>query len=92
MNINNITEVLNDGHYPAANCRSLGSRLGVPQDFMENVEANHRGNVQRQLNDILLYWLNNDGDASWNKLANSLERCNYRVLADSIRKKQKSGT
>ena len=60
---------------------------------MENVEADHRGNVQDQLVKILRYWLNNDRDASWNKLANSLERCNYRVLADSILgKKQKSGT
>jgi len=67
----------------------LGVELGIGLNIIGNIENDHQG-AQSRLLHVLQHWLDNDPEASWNKLANALEFCNYRVLADFIRKRQTS--
>ena len=42
---------------------------------------------QKMMQDVLQYWLENDKDKSWMKLAEAIKECGYGVLADNIRSK-----
>ena len=37
-----------------------------------------------QLADIFEHWLNNDLEASWDKVADALEKCDHKILAYTI--------
>ena len=43
-------------------------------------------NAQNLLTKVVSFWLQNDSEKSWKKLADALERSSYKLLADSIRK------
>ena len=43
-------------------------------------------NVQNLLTKVVSFWLQNDSEKSWKKLADALERCSYKLLAVNIRK------
>ena len=43
-------------------------------------------NVQNLLTKVVSFWLQNDIEKSWKKLADALERSSYKLLADNIRK------
>ena len=42
------------------------------------------GNSDSILTDIINYWLNNDVNKSWNKLAEALINCGYKVIGNAI--------
>jgi len=37
------------------------------------------------MQDVLKYWLDTDSDMSWSKLAEAVELCGYKGLAEKIR-------
>ena len=37
--------------------------------------------------DVITYWINNDGEASWEKLATALKKCDHTVMAKKIQSK-----
>ena len=43
-------------------------------------------NVQNLLTKVVSFWLQNDSEKSWKKLADAIERCSYKLLAVNIRK------
>ena len=43
-------------------------------------------NAQNLLTKVVTFWLQNDSEKSWKKLADALERSSYKLLADNIRK------
>ena len=49
------------------------------------------GDVKGMLIDVLNYWLETDPRKSWSKLAEALEDCNHRVVAEKIRSTESFG-
>ena len=90
LEIRYILEVLYDGEFSAAKCQDLGLMLGVKQHQILNIQSNHVGQVQAQLVGILEYWLRNNLNPSWRKLANALGKCGYGNLASTICGKEQS--
>ena len=76
--------MLNTGEFPAANCEELGLALGIKNYVLHNIRSNRRGQVLLQLADIFEHWLNNDLEASWDKVADALEKCDHKILAYNI--------
>ena len=62
----------------------LGLHLNVEPNIIDGIEKD-RTTVLSRLSHVLQHWLNNDPEASWSKLANALQSCNYRNLANIIR-------
>ena len=89
LTVHNILEVLNTGEFPAANCEELGLALDIKKYVLHNILSNRRGQVTLQLADIFEHWLNNDLEASWDKVADALEKCGYKKLAYIISGKMK---
>ena len=52
---------------------------------MKTFQADSR-NAQNLLTKVVSFWLQNDIEKSWKRLADALERCSYKLLADNIRK------
>ena len=65
----------------------LGIQLGVTDASLRNIEANHKGDVQRCKTEMLRVWLQSDPTNSWKELATALERMGKKVLAQSLLEK-----
>ena len=63
----------------------LGKFLGISAAVIERLAHDSGSNSERLLSVVIDYWLRNDIDQSWSKLADALQLCNYRVLAENIR-------
>lgn len=74
----------------AGQWRSLCLRLGLVYNSLSNIEANHRGQVERQLEEGLSEWLRKKYDQSrysppsWRVLANALRSINEIATAEGI--------
>ena len=71
-----------------SNWSKLGINLGVPQHQRNSIAANIAGKPHGQgeaLTSVLDFWLRNDLEASWEKLASAVEECSDVVLANKIR-------
>ena len=66
---------------------NLGSRLGVKIFTLRNIEASHRGDVQRCKTEMLFAWLRSGPTHPWTKLATTLECMGNKVLAQKILEK-----
>ena len=62
--------------------------LDIPQGRLSTFETNHPNNADRVLMDVITYWIDNDGEASWDKLATALEKCEHAVMAKKIQSKK----
>ena len=49
------------------------------------------GEVKGMLIDVLGYWLETDPRKSWSKLAEAVEDCDHRVLAEKLRSTKQYG-
>ena len=66
----------------------FGTMLDVPYYELKKIESsNSKGSVERCKIEILQYWLDNNIDASWKKIARALEQVNQLVLAATIKQK-----
>ena len=61
--------------------------LDVPQGRLSTFEANRPNNADGVLMDVITYWIDNDGEASWERLATALEKCGHAVMAKKIQSK-----
>ena len=71
-----------------SNWSQLGINLGVPQHQRNSIAANIAGKPHGQgeaLTSVLDFWLRNDLEASWEKLASAVEMSSGVVLANKIR-------
>ena len=66
---------------------NLGIKLGVKHSTLTDIEASHRGDVQRCKTEMLCAWLKSGPTNPWKKLATTLECMGNKVLAQKILEK-----
>ena len=69
----------------------LGVELEISVGELATIEANNYNDVDKARIKLLDYWLRNDQEASWSKLAGALCEVGYRDLSNSILKKYVGG-
>ena len=52
----------------------LGIQLRVPPDRLDKIEDDYRHSADRKLSEVLMWWLQNEKDPSWNKICEALRR------------------
>ena len=52
----------------------LGVQLGIEPHGLKKIEKNHPQDVDRQMAEVIEYWLRNSSDCSWGALANAVEK------------------
>ena len=67
----NILNVLHEAGFADAHWKLLGQQL-IELTALQNIDANHRGNPHLCMIDTISQWLNNDLEASWEKLAGAV--------------------
>ena len=65
----------------------LGISLGIEHSHLKKIEADHKGDTERCKMEMLVFWINNDGNASLEKLTRALEEIDCRNLARHLRDK-----
>ena len=78
---NSFLQFLIKEHFPAGKARQLGVFLDVPQERLHTFAVNNPDGV---LMDVITYWIDNDGEASWDRLATVLEECGHAVMAKKV--------
>ena len=79
LTLNNITSFLN-----CPSCwNKLGIRLDIDKHELDRIELQYRGDLQRCMNEMLQFWLNNK-DCSWSKLICALKAIDLRNVADKL--------
>ena len=63
--------------------------LGIKMEVIQVIQADCPLNNNTAKLRLFNYWLNNDSEASWNKLTAALEKLDKRVLAKRISDKMK---
>ncbi len=68
----------------------LGLALGVKNSILEKIKKNVPSDVTECLMEMLSHWLNNDDEATWEKLCSTLEKepVGYNNLARRIHSKR----
>ena len=62
-------------------------RLRIKYSVLKEIEVDHKGGgVERCKTEMLVYWRDNDKNASLKKLTDALEEANYGRLAKYIRR------
>ena len=61
----------------------LGLQLGLPVHILNNIRCNP--DINSHMRDMLYAWLQYDHEASWEKLAATLDTMGWKVVADNIR-------
>ena len=74
-------------NFPCSEARRLGTFLDLSYSKLQDLSHNNMGNVEGLMMDVLIYWLETDPEKSWTKLAEAVEDCGYRILAEEIRQK-----
>ena len=52
----------------------LGVQLGIESHELDKIEENHPRDVNRQMIEVIKYWLRNSSDCSWGALAIAVEK------------------
>ena len=67
---------------------SLGIQLGLTPGTLSSIESNHPHDADRCKIDVLDWWLRNEQDGTWEKLAQALEAMRgHDVLVQKLREK-----
>ena len=65
----------------------LGVSLGIKHSYLKKIEADYRGDVECCKTEMLSFWIDNDENASMEKLTQALEEIGHRNLAKRLRDK-----
>ena len=87
LNVNNLVKKLSG--FDSSKWRGLGLQVDVPHSQLSTIATNVAGRADAQKEALIStvdYWLRNDTNASWEKLATAVEKCDHTVLANKIRK------
>ena len=76
----------------AAKWYQLGIQLEIPVATLSTIESDHPRDAQRCMTEMLVQWLRNAPECSWQKLTEALEAMGgYRALVEKLRKKTSQG-
>ena len=64
----------------------LGIQMGVPSHKLKKIELDYPNDVDRRKHEVVSHWMCNDAEASLSSLADILEECEQKVLAEKLRK------
>ena len=85
LNLTNIETGLIQNGFDVEHAYKLGEQLIVPPQTIQTVVKSNGGlDWDKILTEIIIYWLNNGLDLSWESLANALSRCDYDRIATVI--------
>ena len=87
IKFNSVMQFLIEEYFPGGEARKLGLLLDVPEGRIQTFITNHPHNADGVLIDVITYWIDNDREASWDRLATVLEKCGHAVMAKKIRSK-----
>ena len=88
LTVNNVVKELNG--FDSSKWKDLGLQVDVPNSKLSTIATNVAGKADAQEEALIStvdYWLRNDEYASWEKLATAVEKCDYAVLANKIRRR-----
>ena len=68
----------------------LALYLGIKMEVLQKIQAKCLLDIDKAKLRLYTYWLDNDSEASWNKLTAALENMDKCVLAKNISEKMKS--
>ena len=87
-----ILDSLNECDFPIKNWHGLGLRLGLKKITLDEIEADHPGDVSRCLTECLSKWLrrvdnvDRRGGATWDSLSCALKRIKEITVAEMLDK------
>ena len=69
----------------------LGIQLGLTPGLLNTIERNHPHDAERCKTEVLTWWLQNAEERSWEKIAEALNKIEYKVLAEKLKGKMLQG-
>ena len=84
LEANKVIRFLKEERFSASKARQLGVFLDVPQEQFHTFIVNHPNNADGVLMDVITYWIDNDREASWDRLATALKKCGHAVMAKKV--------
>ena len=69
----------------------LGIQLGLSPGLLHTIESNHPRDADRCKTEVLTWWLQNAEQRSWDKIAEALDKIEYKVLAVKLKRKSFQG-
>ena len=64
----------------------LGVQLGLTLGLLDTIESNYPRDAERCKTEVLTWWLQNTEERSWEKIAEALDKIEYKVLAEKLRR------
>ena len=64
----------------------LGVQLGLTPGLLDTIESNYPRDTERCKTEVLTWWLQNAEQRSWEKIAEALDKMEYKVLAEKLRR------
>ena len=86
LNVNNVVKELSG--FDSSKWRDLGLQVDVSHSQLSTIATNVAGRADAQKEALISTvdcWLRNDMNASWEKLAIAVEKCDHAVHANKIR-------
>ena len=74
--------------FPCSKAKSVGTHLGIKRKTLNEIQHNNPRDCKQEFEDVIDYWVENDPEKSWTKLADAVKMCGYALLADKIRKQK----
>ena len=71
--------------FPASDTKKLGIYLDISCAKLQELQQNNFSDSEGFLIDAINYWLKNDTEKSWSKLAEAVENCGHKLLAEEAR-------
>ncbi len=71
------------GEVPFSRAHNLGVHLGIKHAILEDLT--YQKNCQDMMAAVISHWLEHGEKPSWDQLAEAVEYCGYRVVAEKIR-------
>ena len=71
--------------FPASDAKKLGTYLDISCAKLQELKQNNFSDSEGFLIDTINYWLENDTEKSWSKLAEAVENCGHKLLAEEAR-------